>query len=343
MKKMNAVVYTKYGPPNVLQHREVEKPTPKENELLIRIRATPVSYGDLIARNFKAVTPRTFNMPALFWLLARLEFGISQPKRQILGSEFAGDVAVVGEQVTQFKAGDAVFGYLGSRFGAYADYVCLAEDDLVAHMPSNMCYEEATAVSYGAMTAMNLLKKTSIEPGQKVLINGASGGIGSAAVQLAKLAGAEVTGVCSGPKMESVRALGADHVIDYTREDFTQKGEQYDLVFDILGKSSFGRVKGSLTENGRYLRASFKMRELLQMVYTKLFSNKKVICALSLESREDLLTVKELVEAGHLKTIIDRCFPLAEAAEAHRYVEEGQARGKVILKMAIQNLIEREQ
>ncbi|MEM7114326.1 MAG: NAD(P)-dependent alcohol dehydrogenase [Chloroflexota bacterium] len=329
---MNAIVYTKFGPPNVLQRQEMDKPTPKDNELLIRIRATSVNYGDLIARNFKAITPRSFNMPFPFWLPARLEFGISQPKKRILGSEFAGDVEAVGNQVTQFKAGDAVFGYLGARLGAYADYVCLAEDDMIAHMPKNMRYEEATAGPYGTMTAMNLLKKTPIKPGQKVLINGASGSIGSAAVQLAKLAGAEVTGVCSKPRIDYVQALGADHTVDYTQDDFTQNGEQYDLIFDILGKSSFAQVKGSLRENGRYLRASFKTRELLQMAWTKLFGSKKVICALSLESYEDLLTVKELVEAGQVKTIIDRCFPLAEAAEAHRYVEAGQTKGKVVLQ-----------
>lgn len=328
---MKAIVYTEYGPPDVLQLKEIEKPAPKDNEVLVKIHAAPVNYGDISARNFANITPRQFNMPFLFWLPARIAFGVRKPKNQILGSEFAGQIEAVGKEVTRFKAGDPVFGYRGPSFGAYAEYLCMPEDGLVAHKPANMSYEEAAAVPYGALMALNLLRKVDIQRGQKVLINGASGGIGSAAVQLAKHFGAEVTGVCSTPRMEFVKALGADKVIDYTQEDFTQNGETYDLIFDILGRSSFSRCKSSLKPNGRYLLASFKMKQLLQMVWTSRSGGQKVICALAMEKLSDLLLVKEMVEAGAIKSIVDRCYPLAQAAEAHRYVEAGHKRGAVVI------------
>jgi NADPH:quinone reductase-like Zn-dependent oxidoreductase len=329
---MKAIVYTEYGPPDVLQLKEVEKPTPKDNEVLVKVYATPVNYGDIVARNFGNISLREFNMPALFWLIARIEFGLRKPRKQILGAEFAGEIEAVGKNVTRFQAGDQVFGYRGSSFGANAEYLCTAEDGIVAIKPANMSYAEAAAVPGGALTALNLLKKVDIQRGQKVLINGASGGIGSAAVQLARHFGAEVTGVCSTPRVELVKALGANKVIDYTQEDFTQNGETYDLIFDILGKSSFSRCKGSLTPNGRYLLASFKLKQLFQMLWTSITgSSKKVICALSMEKPEDLILVKELVEAGKIKSIIDRCYPLEQTAEAHRYVEDGDQKGKVVI------------
>jgi NADPH:quinone reductase-like Zn-dependent oxidoreductase len=331
---MKAVVYTQYGSPDVLQLKEVEKPTPKDHDLLIRIFATPVNFGDILARKFNTTSPRNFTMPALFWLPTRLAFGFSQPRKTILGSEFAGEIEAVGKAVTRFKAGDQVFGYRGASFGAYAEYLCMSENGTVTTKPANMTYEEAATVPYGALTALNLLKKVTIQRGQKVLINGASGGIGSAAVQLAKHYGAEVTGVCSTPRLELVKSLGADQVIDYTQEDFTQNGETYDLIFDILGKSSFARCKRSLTPNGRYLLASFKMKQLFQMLWTSITSSKKVVCALSFEKREDLVHIKELVEAGSIKTVIDRCYPLEQAAEAHRYVEAGQKTGNVVITVA---------
>ena len=256
---MKAIVYTEYGSPDVLQLKEVEKPTPKDNEVLIRIYATTINFGDMMARNIKAISPRKFNMPFLFWLPARLAFGFRKPKKNILGSEFAGEIQAVGKEVKRFKQGDQVFGYRGQSMGAYAEYLCMSEDGVLAFKPANMTYEEAAAVPYGALTALSLLRKVNIQSGQKVLINGASGGIGSAAVQLAKYFGAEVTGVCGTPRVKFVKALGAEKVIDYTNEDFARSGETYDLIFDILGKSSFSRCKSSLRPNGRYLFASFKM------------------------------------------------------------------------------------
>lgn len=329
---MKAIVYSEYGPPDVLKRQDVPKPAPQARELLIKVYATPVSYGDLIARKFNTITPSTFTMPALFWLPARLAFGWNVPKKQILGSEFAGVVAEVGDGVTCFKKGDAVFGYRSDSFGAYADYLTMAEDGMVALKPDNMRFEEAAAVPYGALTALSLLRKSGLQSGQRILIHGASGGIGSAAVQLAKNHfGAHVTGVCSTSKVSLVRALGADKVIDYTQEDFTAQDEQHDLIFDVLGKGSFRQAKKVLRENGRYLYVSFKMKQLLQMASTSVWGSQKVICALSLEKPEDLVLIRELVEAGKIKSIVDRCFPLEQAAEAHRYIEQGHKKGNVIL------------
>jgi 2-desacetyl-2-hydroxyethyl bacteriochlorophyllide A dehydrogenase len=328
---MKAIVYTEYGSPDVLHLKEVEKPTPEDNEVLIRVHATPVNIGDIWARNFSAISPGKFSMPMPLWLPARIAMGFSKPNKHILGSEFAGDIEAVGKDVNGFKAGDAVFGYRAMNFGANAEYLCMPGDGLVALKPANMTYEEAACVPYGALTALSLLRKVNVQPGQKVLINGASGSIGSYAVQLAKYYGADVTGVCSTLRVELVKALGADRVIDYTREDFTQGGETYDVIFDIMGKGSFSRCKRVLKPNGRYLLASFKMKQLFQMMWTSKMSSQKVICALSSESRQDLLLVKELVEAGKLKAIIDRCYPLEQAAEAHRYVEAGHKTGSVVI------------
>jgi NADPH:quinone reductase-like Zn-dependent oxidoreductase len=330
---MKAIVYTEYGPPDVLQIQEIEKPTPKDNEILIRVYATSVNIGDIWARNFKEISPRKFTMPFPLWLPARMYFGFTKPKINILGSEFAGEVVSIGKDVKQFRKGNQVFGYRGQSMGANAEYLCMAEDGLVSVKPSNMTYEEAATVPYGALTALNLLRKINIRRGQKVLINGASGGIGSAAVQLAKYFGAEVTGVCATPRLEFVKALGADHVIDYTKEDFTKSGETYDLIFDILGKSSFTKCKNSLKRNGIYLLASFKMKQLFQMLWTSIIGNKKVICALSSENPNDLIFIKELVEAGKIKAIIDKRYPLEQIAGAHRYIEKGHKRGNVVLTM----------
>lgn len=331
---MKAIVYIEYGPPDVLQLKEVAKPMPKDDEVLIKVYATTVNYGDLLARNFKNVSPREFNMPFLFWLLARLDFGFNKPRKTILGNQFAGEIESVGRNVHRFSKGDPVFGYRGQSMGVYAEYVCMPENGVLAIKPTNMTFEEAAVVPYGAIMALNLLKKVNLQQGQKILINGASGGIGSAAVQIAKYFGADVTGVCSTPRVEFVKSLGADKVVDYTKEDFTKNGETYDVIFDILGKSSFSRCENSLTQNGQYLLASFKLPQLLQMARTSLTGTKKVICALASESIKDLIFIKQLVEAGKIKTIIDKRYPFAQTAEAHRYMEEGRQQGTVVINVS---------
>ncbi len=330
---MKAIVYTEYGPPDVLELKEVDKPVPKDNEIMIRVHATPVSFGDMLVRNLKEITPGKFHMPFLFWLIAKMYFGIRRPRITILGSEFAGEIESVGKDVKRFKKGDPVFGYRGSRMGAYAEYLCMPEKGVLAPRPANMTFEQAAAVPYGAIMALSLLRKQKIELGQKVLVNGASGGIGPFVVQLAKYYGAEVTGVCGTPRLDYVRSLGADKVIDYTREDFTASAETYDVIVDILGKGRFSRIKRSLTPNGRWLLVSFKTKKLLQMLWTSLTGGKKVICVLSTEKAEDLVFIKELIEAGKIKAVIDQCFPLAQAAEAHRYVEQGHKKGSVVITM----------
>ncbi len=267
----------------------------------------------------------------LFWFFTKICFGFKKPKITILGSEFAGEIESVGKAVKSFKQGDQVFGYLGQSMGAYAEYICLPENGVLAIKPTNMTFEEAAVAPYGAIMALSLLRKINVQSGQKVLINGASGGIGSAAVQIAKHFGVEVTGVCSTPRIEFVKSLGADKVIDYTAKDFTHSGETYDLIFDILGKSSFTHCKSSLNKNGRYLLASFKTKQLFQMLWTSMADNKKVKCAIAPGSVEDLISVKELIEAGKIKSIIDRSFPLEQTAEAHWYVEKGHKKGNVVI------------
>jgi NADPH:quinone reductase-like Zn-dependent oxidoreductase len=329
---MRAIVFTKYGSPDVLQLKEVEKPVPKGNEILVRIYATPVNFGDTLVRNFKNVSPRKFHMPFIFWLIGKIYFGFRNPRITILGSEFAGVIESVGKDVKRFRNGDQVFGYRGSSMGAYAEYLSMPEKGVVVLKPANMTYEESAAIPYGAIMALNLLRKVNLQPGQKVLINGASGGIGPAVVQLAKLHfEAKVTGVCSTPRLEYVKSLGADKVIDYTKEDFTQNDEIYDFIFDILGKSSFSRCKHLLTPNGRCVLVSFKMKQIFQMLWTSMTGSKKVICMLSKEKAEDLAFIKELVETGKIKSIIDKCFPIEQAAEAHRYVEKGHKKGNVVI------------
>ena len=338
---MKAIVCEKFGPPDVLELKEVKKPIPRDKEILIKNHATTVNYGDLVARNFKNIPLRNFHMPLPLIFPTKIFFGLRKPRIKILGSVFAGEIEVVGKDVKRFKEGDQVFGYLGQSMGAYAQYLCVPEKGMVEIKPANITYEEAVVHPYGAIMAGSLLRKGKIQQGQKVLINGASGGIGSAAVQLAKSHyGAEVTGVCSTARLEFVKSLGADQVIDYTQEDFTTQGETYDLVFDILGKSSFSKVKSCLKPKGRYLLASFKMRKVLQMLRTKFTGGKRVICALATDGgTDDLVFFKKLIERGKIKSIIDKCFPLEQAAEAHRYVEEGHQKGNVVITLEHLNKI----
>jgi NADPH:quinone reductase-like Zn-dependent oxidoreductase len=326
---MKAIIFTEYGSPDVLQLAEIPKPTPKDNEILVRVRATPVNYGDLTARDFAHAA---FNMPAPLYLPARMTFGWNKPKINILGSELAGDVEAVGSQVTKFKPGDAVFAYVGMNMGANAEYICLPENGMIAIKPANLDYAEAATLPYGAIMAASLLKKANLRPGKKILVNGASGGIGAMAVQLAKHHyGAQVTGVCGAARMEYVKTLGADKVIDYKKQDFTQSGETYDVIFDILGRISFARAKQSLKPDGILLYASFKGRALWDMLWTSIFSRQKAICSLADENIESLELVRRLAEAGKIKAMVDKRFPLEQAGEAHRYIEAGHRQGNVVI------------
>lgn len=318
---MKAAVYTKYGPPDVLQLKEVEKPTPKDNEVLIKIYATTVTAVDSIFRRGNQVAARLFT-------------GLRKPKMTTLGSELTGEIVAIGKDVKRFKVGDQIFGTTAD-FGAHAEYICLPEDAALIKKPANMTYEQAAALC--DITALPFLRDgANIQPGQKILINGASGGIGTVAVQLARHFGAEVTGVCSSANVELVKSLGADEVIDYTREDFTQNGKSYDIIFDTVGKSSFSRSKGSLKSGGVYLTPVVSLPLLLQMLWTSIIGSKKakiVFAGLrpAGEQIKDLTLLKELFEAGRLKAVIDRTYPLEQIAEAHRYVDKGHKKGNVII------------
>ncbi len=328
---MKAIVYTEFGSPDVLRLEEVPRPEPKRGEILVRVRASSVNFGDLMARSFRSVTPRGFNMPFAFWLIAKMAMGWKKPKIRVLGNEFAGDVVAVGRDVERFKQGDQVFGGTSDRFGAYAEYMCLSEKAPVAHKPANLSYEEAAVIPYGAVHALSILRRAKLGPGRRILINGASGGIGAAAVQIAKHLGADVTGVCGGARLDYVRALGADRAVDYAVEDFTKNGETYDVIFDILGLTPFSRGRHSLEPRGTMIYASFKSRHLLAMLRTSFSRGRRAVCAIAPGRLADLLAVKELVEAGAIKAIFDRRFPLEQAAEAHRYVETGERKGSVAI------------
>ena len=321
---MRAVVYKRYGPPDVLQLKAVDKPDPGDNEILIRVHATSVTAADYRIRGFK-VSPG-------FWLPARLSFGFFRPRKAVLGAEFAGVVEAVGKDVNLFQTGDQVFGYDAGGFGAYADYLCRSEQGAVGLKPANTTFEEAASIPHGALAALFFLRdKGKIQSGHKVLIYGASGAVGTAAVQLARHFGAQVTGVCSASNLEMVRSLGAHTVIDYTSEDFTRNDETYDIIFDTVGKTSLSRCKRSLKPKGRYLLTVFDVPQLLQMLWTAVMGGKKVICAVASEKREDLIFIRDLVEAGQLKPVIDRRYPLEQIVEAHTYAEKGHKKGSVVI------------
>jgi NADPH:quinone reductase-like Zn-dependent oxidoreductase len=326
---MKAIVYTEYGPPDVLQLKEVEKPAPREDEVLIRVHATTVTSGDCNVRGFVFVPPG-------FGLAPRLMFGIRKPKKHILGLELAGEIKAVGKAVTSFKPGDQVYGINGADLGAYAEYVCWPEKSALAIKPADLTYAKAAAIPNGASTALYFLRdKANIQPGQKVLIHGASGSVGAAAVQLARYFGAEVTGVCSTANLELVKSLGAGQVIDYTRQDFSKNGETYDIIFDtVVGKTSFARGKASLKPDGIYLAIAGGLKEVGQMLWTSLIGGQKVVVGTPPESKENLLFITELVQAGKLKPVVDRCYALEQIVEAHRYVDQGHKKGNVVIGVA---------
>ncbi len=331
---MKAIKLTEYGPPEVLRLVEMDKPVPQDDEILVRVRAASINFGDLIARDFKSVSPRKFHMPFLFWLLGKLYFGFRKPRVRVLGSEFSGEVEAVGTAVTRFRPGDAVFGYRGPLMGAYAEYLCVPERGIVAPKPASLTWEEAAAVPYGAIMALGVLRKIQPRPGQRVLVVGASGGIGPAIVQLAASSfGARVTGVCSTARLDYVRALGAADVIDYTAEHFAERGETWDFIIDILGKTPFSVAERALASGGSLVLVSFKTKQVLQML-ASLTGRKKLVCALVNEKPEDLAAIAEIIAAGRLKAIVDRSFPLEEAAAAHRYAESGTKKGYVVLTVA---------
>ena len=325
---MKAIVWTEYGQPDVLQLKTVAKPTPEDNEVLIKIHATTITAGDCEQRRMK---------PAMrYRLLMRMYVGLTKPKRiTILGMELAGEIESAGKNVRLFREGDQVFaatGFIG--MGACAEYICMPEEPkegVLAIKPANMTYDEAAAVPMGGLEALHFIRQGDIQTGQKVLINGAGGSIGPFAVQLAKHFGAEVTAVDSTGKLDMLRSIGADNVIDYTQEDFTKSGKDYDFILDVATKSSFSGSIRSLTQNGRYLIANPGLSQMVRGRMVSKTSSKKVVFGAAHPKTEDLIFLKELIEAGKLETVIDRRYPIEQTAEAHRYVETGQKRGNVVI------------
>lgn len=318
---MKAIVYKEYGTPEVLKLQQVEKPTPKDNEILIKVVATAVNSGDC---RLRAADP----------FAIRLAFGLLKPKINILGSVLSGIVEKTGKDVTHFKVGDEVFGSTDMRFGAHAEYICLPQTGALALKPNNMTHKEAAVIPFGGSTALFFIKKAKIKKGQKVLINGASGAVGSAAVQLAKHYGAHVTAICSGSNADLVKSLGADAVIDYRKEDFTKNGETYDVIFDTVNKLSVSNSLRSLSENGILILSAAGMPEMIQGLWASAIGSKKVITGVVRQSANDINFLKQLIEANKMKSVIDRTYSLEQIAEAHKHVEKGHKKGNVAISIA---------
>jgi NADPH:quinone reductase-like Zn-dependent oxidoreductase len=323
---MKAAVYTKYGPPDVVALTDVPKPAPKDHEILIRIHATTVTTGDWRARSL--------DLPPGFGLFGRVFFGVFGPRKPILGTELAGEVEAVGKAVTRFKVGDQVFAFAGAGYGCHAEYRTMPEDGLIALKPAKLSFEQAASLSFGGTTALSFLRdKGRIQRGDRVLVVGASGGVGTAAVQLAKHFGAEVTGVCSTANMELVRSIGADKVIDYTKEDFAKDGETYDIILDTTGTAPFSRCEHALNKGGRLLVVLGSLAQAIGMDRPPRQSGKRVIASPVTVKLEDMQLLARLAESGALKPVIDRSYPLESAAEAHSYVDTGHKRGSVVLSV----------
>ena len=320
---MKAILWTAYGPPSVLQPGEVEKPSPRENEVLVRVHASSVTTGDCEMRKLR--------LPLFFSFPMRLYAGFDKPRRiTVLGQELAGEVEATGRQVKRFKPGDPVFGTTTLQLGAYAEYICVPEE-LLAPRPSNLTYEQAAAIPLGGQESLYYLRKASIRSGQKVLVYGAGGSIGTVAVQLARHYGAEVTAVDSASKLEMLRSIGAAHVVDYNRQDFTQSGVIYDVIFDVVGKSPFARSIECIKEGGYYLIANPALSHILRSPWASRKNGIKILYGKSGQKVEDLLQLKELIEAGRITPVIDRIYPLEQTAEAHAYVETGEKKGSVVI------------
>ena len=328
---MKAIIWTAYGPPEVLELRELDKPAPKDDEVLIRIVATTVTAGDCEMRGLKFPLP--LSLPMRMWIGLRKPSGNTIP-----GTELAGEIEAVGKDVKLFKVGDKVFGSTGMRFGANAEYICLPEkpgemEGGLAAKPANMTFEEAATVPFGGRDALHFLRLGNIQNGDKVLINGAGGGIGTFAVQLARYYGAEVTAVDSGEKLDMLRLLGADHVVDYTREDFTQNGQIYDVIFDVVGVISFSRSLRSIKPDGTYLLAN-PVSQMLPALWARMTSGRQVVMQTASGTVDDLNYIRKLIEEGVIQTVIDRTYPLEDITEAHRYVETGAKKGNVVITVA---------
>ena len=323
---MKAAVHTKYGPPDVVSIQDVASPTPGDHDVLIKVYATTVSSGDWRARSLE--------MPAGMGWIGRLVFGITGPRNQILGTELAGVIEAVGEQVTKFAAGDAVIAYPGGKMRGHAEYIVLPQDAAIAPKPANLSFEAAAAVAFGGDTALDFLRdKGGIEPGETVLVVGASGCTGSAAVQLAKYFGAHVTGICSAANLELVASLGADVVIDYSREDFTKNGRQYDIIVDTTATAPWARVRNSLTPSGRLLVISGSLGDMLRAVFVSRKNGRKLAVGVANGSAENLRFLVDLVEAGHFKPLIERSYPLDQIAAAHAHVDTGRKKGSVVISV----------
>jgi NADPH:quinone reductase-like Zn-dependent oxidoreductase len=325
---MKAVVYDTYGAPDVLRIEEIERPVPKEDEVLIRVRATTVTRSDVHTREANRSSGRAMT------LVSRLISGVRGPRQRILGREFAGEVEVVGAAVGEFAAGDRVFGLSGLTFGAHAEFMCMRESARIAHMPPGMTFEEAAPICDGALNALMCLKQADLRKGRTVLIYGASGAIGTAGVQLARYFGADVTAVCGTKNLELVKSLGADRVIDYTKEDFTKNGQTYDVIFDAVGKHSFKRCRGSLEPGGIYLPTDGPVNILLALMPARKGAKRVVFQLPPRQPKKDVLFLKELIEAGKFRPVIDRCYPLDDVIEATRYVETQQKTGNVVLTVS---------
>ena len=320
---MKAIVYRKYGSPDVLKLDDIPMPTIRDDQVLIKVHAATVGTWDCESRSF------TF--PLWFWLPLRLAMGLRTPRWPVLGQELAGEIEAVGKDVKRFEKGDQVFASTGLGFGAHAEYKCMSSTGAVAIKPANMSYEEAAGIPTGGDNALHFLRKADIQSGESVLVNGAGGNIGVVAVQLAKHFGAEVTAVDSLEKLDMLRAIGADHVIDYAKEDFTRSGKTYDVILDMVHKSSFSGCVRSLKPNGRYLLANPRLFSMVRALWTSKTSSKKVMFEFTGSKPKDLVALKELVEAGKIRAVIDKRYPLERASEAHAYVDTGRRKGTVVL------------